>query len=347
MKRLVVHAGARQTGWAPTQRQLVQWRAALARADVRIPAADDPASWHRLTRAALGVGDAAELEELLASAGADETVLLGSDEAEDLLQEPDRVSALAALARRHGGEAVVVLLMRDQLDQVNRSYCRRVLDLRTAVSFEEFAHEAAQDQRFDPRRRCAALLADDGVTLAAVPSTGVDPARPAAAVLAAAGKAVPDDLPAAGRPDPVPGPALVAATRLLHKRLWRHGAFQRHDRADLVRLARRLRQAAEQRGWDDAEFWGWTPALRKAVAGPLVEADRAFAEQVWGTPWPVDGGSRQTRVTRLTTAAPALVADVVDTVQALVLEAEGDAAGPAKPKRTPMRSLVQRLRSGK
>lgn len=346
MRRLVVHAGARQTGWAPTQRQLVQWRAALSRVDVRIPAADDPAAWHRLTRAALGVGDPADLEALLASAAADDTVLLGSDEAEDLLQDADRVGALAALARRHGGEAVVVLFLRDQLDQVNRSYCRRVLDLRTAVSFEEFAREAAADQRFDPRRRCAALLAADGLTLAAVPSSGVDPARPAAAVLAAAGKAVPDDLPAAGRPDPVPGPTLVAATRLLHKRLWRRGSFQRHDRADLVGLARRLRQAAEERGWDDAEFWGWTPTVRKAVAGPLVEADSAFAAQVWGTPWPVDGGSRQARVTRLTTAAPALVADVVDTVQGLVLEA--DPKHTHTPGRRPtVRSLVQRLRSGK
>lgn len=347
MKRLVVHAGGRHTGWGPTQRQLVQWRATLSRADVLLPPDDAPATWHRLTRAALGVGDTAELEQLLSAAGPDETVLLGSDEVEDLLQDPARVAGLAALARRFDGEAVVVLVMHDQLEQVNRSYCQRVLDLRTAVSFEEFAREAAEDGRFDPHRRCAALLAAEGVTLAAVPWTGVDPARPAVAVLAAAGKTVPDDLPAAERREAAPGPTLVAATRLLHKRLWRHGAFQQHDRPTLVRLARRLREAAEERAWDEAEFWGWTRALHRELGGQLVEADRAFAEQLWGTPWPEDGRRRRHRSASLTASAPPLVADVVDTIQALVAEADEQQAPQQPRRRGALRSVVQRLRSGK
>ncbi len=132
--------------------------------------------------------------------------------------------------------------------------------------------------------------------------------------------------------EPLPGPVLIGATRLLHKRFRRLNAFHEQGKAPLRRLAAKLAARAAEAGWDDSEYWGWDgSAYASAVMEEYAESNAVFAEFVWGTPWPEPwstgrprpGGPRRPRHRRFCTTSST-------TVDALVEAA--DHRGPPTPR---------------
>jgi hypothetical protein len=156
-----------------------------------------------------------------------------------------------------------------------------------ARGFAEFVADPAPAERFNYPSAYQALLGRTDVEVLAVPYSSLRPGTQAAAVLAAIGvdadvlEALP---PVGGRPDR-PGPVLIAASRLLFKRLWRLGLFASVPRARLGATATRLRELAEQGRWDRAEFWGFDDAIRDATIARFAASNDAFAQRVWGRSW--------------------------------------------------------------
>jgi hypothetical protein len=144
----------------------------------------------------------------------------------------------------------------------------------------------------------------------------------ARAVLAAAGvdvAALPRQEPAVRR-RPLPGPYTVAATRLLFKRLWRLGMFNNLPRRQLLDAAAALRSRADEGAWDEGPFWGWSEQLRAEAIERFRPGNDVFARAVWGEPWGDDWADGDVVDVDLASSQPALVVDVLQSVDALVKE---------------------------
>lgn len=189
----------------------------------------------------------------------------------------------------------LVIVVREQLDQLNSQYCRAVLELETYAGFDSFVADAVATGRQDLSDAARLLDAPDPA------SGGPGPV------------AVPwSRLPARA---PVAGPVLVGATRLLHKRLTRLGVV-RTDAAGTVRQAAdALQQRATDQGWDDTTFWGWSSGPAAETIDRFRAGNAAFAKRAWGTDWPDPPPERERTRFDLAGRAPALVSDVLVAVQ--------------------------------
>ncbi len=148
------------------------------------------------------------------------------------------------------------------------------------------------------------------------------------------------DLPSGVTCEPLPGPVVVAATRLLYKRMRRMGMFGGLSRARLLEAAEQLRRHGALHGWDKSRFWGWDDASRQRAIARYQPGNDAFARATWGHGW--GDGWEHGRFVDVDFAAssPALVVDMMLTVDNLVKElqklklaavAEGP---PGEPDRT-------------
>lgn len=342
MTRLVLVLSGPGSGWPAVQRQLVADRERLATAGVLVPDQDAPGEWNRLVEELLGSGPAPALDALAERARATgATLLLGSDRwAAHLADRPEQAATLRHRAEERGLAPTLAVIAADPLDQLNRAYCAQVLSLSTDAGFADWLRADPPPRPLDPGALAAAAAAHDlsltGV-LADRPADRLADRRPADALLEACGLPIPDPAPGDGpglRPEP--GPALIAATLLLNKRLRRNGHFGRRARADLVALAARLRRTAAEQDWDEEPFYGWTAAAAAEATARYSTGQEEFAQRVWGTPWPT-AGPREQNVIVLGWADPALVAAALDAVDALVAE-----AGPARREATtPLRARIR------
>lgn len=325
MRQLVLYAGTRMTGWAQMHKHLVASRADLARSGVVIPPGASLHDWHSATVRCLQDSDAGGKRPWGSQRRGTSTLLLGSDLAEDMISQRAGLPGLRAVAAQYRARPRVVVVVRDQLSYLNRVYCAHVLNLDTAADFTHFVANHVSDRRFDYEAQFAAAINAPGVDFLAVPYSGVDPKRPASALLDAVGVggAALGDAPVA-ESEPLPGPTLIAATRLLHKRFRRRDAFRAQGRGELRRVAHALRDHAGEQGWDSDAFWGWTPDLADRAIDRYQGSNDSFARRVWGSPWPEAWPHHPERVVSLSHAEPATVADVVDTVQRLLADVHGD-----------------------
>lgn len=321
MTRLVVHAGTHATGWSATQQQLVSWRPALESLGVHLHAFDEPEAWLADTlQLATGAPPPSVIDAVdRAVAEHAEVLLLSSERLEDPLRDPARVATLVAFASERSMPLTVLVVVRDQLGYLNHLYGERVGHLQMARDFPSFAADPSPAGRFDYPEALGALMAAPEVDLLALPYADLPPGAEGKSLVTALGVA-PQDL--AGLPDGPPrpagpGPVLLAATRLLFKRLWRLGLVTKLPRPKLVQSARALAAHAGQRGWDAEAFWGWDDRARAAAIARYGPGNDAFAQAVWGRPWG-DWETHEPVDIDLPSCDPRLVVDVLSSVDAIV-----------------------------
>lgn len=332
MTELVIHTGMPLTSISRVRMQLVACREPLERAGVALVGKDGRKAWDRAVRQVLGGEAPPVLKRIIRRKLQSElsTVLLSSKPAAGALASFTNVMALRAFSRDHSVPVKVVLVVREQLDLLNALYCRDVMALETAVSFERFITETIAGTALELGVQYAALLDDTEVQVVAVPYSQLDARLPAAAILAAAGlpgsSALEDSRAADAAPAPVaddrwlPGPVLLTATRLLHKRLTRLGVVRRRPPEDLVAAAAVMREHAEANGWDDETFWGWSAERAAFVAGHFAPGNAIFAARAWGTPWPDVAPERAPTRQDLAAAPPHVVADAMTMIHRVVDE---------------------------
>lgn len=333
MTRLVLHAGAEFADGGTVQQDLVSWRSQLREVSVVVPAADSATEWREAGQGLLKGKVSGAAKDLLdeASRVDAEIVLVSSDALADTLTSPADVAVLAQTAAEAGLEPRVVVVVREQVGYINSLYCRRVLALETARTFTEFATTSVPAHRFDYVASFGAIADTEGVELAAIGYPTVAEQGGARAVLAAAGLA--DEalarLPEGGTPVPeVPGPVVVGAVRLLHKRLRRQGMFNDHGKPRLRLRADELAAHATDREWDSQPFWGWDSALQRQVEEEYSATNGFFAQFVWGTDWPYPWSTGKPVRPDLADLKPAVLLDVFSTVDRLLRDI---GKGPTQP----------------
>lgn len=330
MTQLVIHTGLPTTGAAVVRDQLAACREPLERAGVALVGKNDAKAWDRAVRLILGGEAPQPLKRLLRGkddAGT-QTVLLSSKSAMRVLTTPRNVAALGTFSRDHGLTTKVVLVVREQLDLLNAMYCRRVIRMETSRSFESFVIGSLDSAGFDLADEFEALQEDGAIQLIAVPYSSIDEHVPAASILEAAelpGQAALTTTvaaaPGSGHEErQLPGPVLVTAARLLHKRLLRLGVVRRRPAGKILAAARQLREHAAEQAWDQATFWGWSPELATSVAQRYDPGNATFAARAWGTTWPDPPATRVMTRLDLPSESPALVSDVMTTIQRVVDE---------------------------
>lgn len=322
MTRLVVHAGTHATGWKATQRQLVSWREALAGLGVHLHPADASEPW--LSDGfdlATGVSPPAVVDaaERAVREGAD-ILLLSSERLEDSLRDPDRLANLVSFAQGLDMPLTVLVVLRDQLGYLNQVYCERVSHLQMARSFSTFAADPSPPGRFDYATAFTLPIASPDIDLAAVRYVEMRPGCEARSLLTSVGVAAEDTLklPEAGSRETLPGPMLVAAKRLLFKRLWRLGLVTGLPRSKLAQAGRTLAAHAHDQAWDSAPFWGWDPHDRVVALARFGAGNDVLAEAVWGEPWGEVYENGEFVDIDLPACDPEQVVDVLGAVDAIV-----------------------------
>ncbi|MGI8701255.1 MAG: hypothetical protein ACR2JU_08625 [Nocardioidaceae bacterium] len=331
MTQLVIHTGMPMTSAAVIRDQLAGWREPLERAGVELVAKDAPKAWDRAVRQVLGGEVPPPLRRVMRrkQQGDAPTVLLSAELAARALGSRPTVNALRALSRDSGLTTKVVLVVREQLDLLNALYCRRVMALETSIGFESFVTDALVSGRLELDHHFAALQDASGVELVAVPYSRLEPHLPAAAVLEAAGAAgdaavtgadAAADVQAAADDRWLPGPVLLTATRLLHKRLTRLGAVRKRPAEELGAAVAMLRHRATDAAWNEVPFWGWSQDLAATAEQHYRSGNDSFAARVWGAPWPDVAPSRPQTRQDLASEPPAVVSDVMTMIHRAVDE---------------------------
>lgn len=330
MVRLAVHGGTHATDWPMTRRQLTAWREPLARCGVRLHPVDQPEPWQADALRLLDGKPSAVLIETVERASREEAaiVLLSAERLEDALRDGEKISNLMGFAHERALSVGVVLVLRDQLGYLNQLYCERVSHLQMARDFESFVADPSPAGRFDYATAFSALLRTADLDVQGVRYDETDPAAAAGAVLVAAGVPA-KDVAALAPPRPVPrptlpGPVLVAAHRLLFKRLWRLGLHGALPRRRLAAAATALRDQAAAGAWDSTTFWGWDPASRAAAITSYTPGNDQVAEALWGERWGDNWAAGTYEPPDLASVQPSVVVDVLDTIDAIVapLQAE-------------------------
>jgi hypothetical protein len=322
MTRLVLHAGTHATGWLVTQRQLVSWRASLDGAGVRLHPGDNADTWlshtHNLARASVPAAVATAAESAVRDQA--RMLMLSSEKLEDALRDAGQLANLAAFAVRYEMPLTIVVVVRDQLGCLNELYCERVVRLQMARAFSVFADDPSPSERFDYSTAFRRVIEHPDIDLVAVPYRELRPGAEARAVLTAAGLDADEAaaLPAEESPRRLPGPYHVAAARLLFKRLWRLGISAKAPRSQITEAAAELERHALAAGWDTVPYWGWDPTSRAAAVARYHAGNDALAQAVWGRDWGDDWEHHDHTETDLASSDPALVVDILTSVDALV-----------------------------
>lgn len=330
MTRLVLHTGTPVTKGRAIRQQLVAARESLEAGGLALPASDRLTSWDTVVDTLIEGGDTPSLESLVREDARRDlaTVLVSSDAAYRSLRKPKNVRGLHTYCADNGAECTVVLVVREQLDLLNALYCQQVLAMETYAGFERFVTKAVDSGLYHYAQGFRALLDAEDVDLVAVPYSRLDSSRAARTILDAANVA-PDLASVISDPtrqstpvsrDRLPGPVLVGAARLLHKRLTRLGVDKKSRRPALHKMATALREHAIAYQWDDAEFWGWTADLQASVANTFRFENAEFAAGAWHADWPDAPVMRPPTRVDLASTSPTRVADIVDTIQRVIDE---------------------------
>lgn len=322
MTSLVVHAGTHATDWHVTQQQLASWRKPLGELSVRLSPGDAVEAWTAVARTLASGQPSRELDETAAAAVRDgaSMLLLSSEQLEDPLRDEAAVRHLADFAAAHGMQCRVVVVLRDQVGYLNTLYRDRITHLQTARDFASFVAAPQPAERFDYATAFNPVMTAPDIEMVAVPYADLVDGAQARAILVAAGlsPADVDDLPAGPTRPGAAGPVLIAAMRLLFKRMWRLGMFRTLSRPRLLAAARILRDHAQQHSWDSSPFWGWSEGAREDAILRYRPGNDTLAAAAWGRPWDQPWESGPYVDMDLAAIRPALVVDVLVTVDAIM-----------------------------
>jgi len=320
--RLVVHMGTHATDWQVTQQQLVSWRRPLERLGVRLCPGDDAESWVKAARDIISPKPSQELVEAATAAVRDEAAafLVSSEQLEDPLRDAAAVRRLKELADDLDMGLTVMIVVRDQVGYLNELYCDRITHLQMARDFSTFVSAPQPAERFDYASAFHLVTGDSDINVVAVPYTALADGAQGRDVVLAAGlsRDQVDALPAGPTRAALPGPVLIAALRLLFKRVWRLGMPKTLPRQRLVAAARILAQRAEDHSWDSVPFWGWTGAARQEAVLRYRPGNDALAMALWDRPWDDMWESGSHVDVDLAAGRPTQTVDVLDTVDSIV-----------------------------
>jgi hypothetical protein len=260
-----------------------------------------------------------------------EVLLLSSERLEDSLRNPQRLAQLSSFAEELGMPLTVLVVVRDQLGYLNHLYCERISHLQMARDFASFSADPTPRERFDYRTAFERPIAAPDIDFVAVAYADLRPGAEAKALLAAVGIDDEDTagLPEAGPREPLPGPLLVAAERLLFKRLWRLGLITSLRRPQLIQAGHRLAVHAREQRWDSQAFWGWDEASREAAIARFGPGNDVFAEAAWKRPWGDHWENGDFDDVDLPSRDPARVVDVLLAVDAIVQDLQAAKASVA------------------
>lgn len=333
MTMLVIHTGMPLTETDRVREQLVAAREPLERAGVALVGKDGPKAWDRAVRQVLGGESPQVLKRIVRKKLQDElsTVLLSSEPAAGALASFTNVMALRAFSRDRALSTKVVLVVREQIELLNALYCQRVMGMETSIGFDAFVMETIASTTLDLGGQFTALLEDTDIQLVAVPYARLEAQLPAAAILRAAGlpgeAAITESRTATGTDvapiaddTALPGPVLLTATRLLHKRLTRLGVVRKRSAAEIVDAAAVLRERAATAGWDAEPFWGWSAERAASMAAEFAAGNALFAARAWGTAWPDPPPTSEQARQDLAAADPAIVSDAMTMIHRVVDE---------------------------
>lgn len=334
MTRLVIYAGTHATDWDAARQQLVSWRDALEPLGIRLNSGDDAEGWTSVARELVSGKPARAVLEAAHSAVQDgvNALVVGSDQLEDPLRDPAVVADLTTLAADLAMPLTVVVVLRDQVGYLNELYCDRVSTLQMARDFGTFAAAPQPLDRFDYAAALSPVLEAGGATLTAIPHSSRRDGLQALEILRAAGAApeAVDALPPGPGRRTLPGPVLMAASRLLFKRAWRLGLVKTLPRGRLMGAARSLREHAAGESWDTVEFWGWTSEARDEAVRRYQPGNDALASRLWGRSWGEDWADGTYAEADLASCPPDVVVDILGTVDTLVKDLQ-KAKGAAAP----------------
>lgn len=327
MTELVVHTGSSMASATMVREQLVAWREPLKAAGVAIARQDDAKAWDNLARQPFAGGSGRQVRKLVKQSVRQDAqlILLSAESIRRPLRKTKNVRKLRSFCAQNDLSCRVVVVVREQLGLLNAVYCRKVLQMDIVRSFESYVTSVLDSGGYNFAEDFGALFGAPAVEVVAIPYDSLDDDVPARDVLREAGLSA-EAL--AGLPAPessdetkaarLPGPVLIAATRLLHKRLIRLGVVQTRRQGALVRATTRLRRHAQESGWDDSEYWGWSPELAAVATAAFAEGNTEFAARAWGTAWPDTPAPRPAATLDLPTQSPALVVDVMSTIQEVI-----------------------------
>lgn len=321
MTRLVVHIGAQQTASPGFHKALFDNAEILLEHGVLVPVAGrhdlvprtvrhhllawsfDPAGDHPYDAS---VWDTLA-DEVAASPAA--TVLLTSE----LLAAVAADSATARLLRERlcalSDDVTMVFLARDQLGLLNSLYCQQVRALELTSDFDTYLAESPDVDLYDFATSFAPWYRSGDVRFVAMPWDPRSGSDALPALLSLADIEVPqDELLPVELKDDQPGPVGIEANRLLGSYL--RGRFPdfRSGEEAARRLRRKASAATKVFGWNNDEFWGWTPGQAAQAAARYATSNQDFAQQTWGDGWgleaPVD---RERHVAELVELSPTSV----------------------------------------
>lgn len=251
MTRLILHAGTEFVDGGTVLADLVSHRETLRAAGVLIPHRDDPQTWRELAAGLLRRTPASMALLAEARTSSADALLLSSDLLADALVSPDAASRLATLAVEEGLEVQIVVVVREQVGYINQLYCHRVMTMETSRNLVQFSAQAVPAHRFDYVASFGAIADTEGLDLAAVPYSSLSTLGAGRALVEAAGldPALAEALGSskAGLP-PLPGPVLIEAVRLLHKRFRWLNAFVEEGKPRLRELTAEFAAAAVEAG---------------------------------------------------------------------------------------------------
>lgn len=323
--RILIHAGAPKTATTFIQRGLHSNRSVLADNGVYLPETGrlelepNAVCHHHLAWALItperyrdsSNGWRALADELAAVES--DVVILSSEVFSRVAGKEEGAALVTEAAKKLSDSVTIVYFVRNQLSLFNSLYGQRVKSLRTTETFDGHTQMRRSRRLFNYEALLQPWFTDDSIGFEAVPFTGERDVDPFQALLHVAGLDLPDET-FQHDEDEINaslGPVGMEAARLLAAYL--RGTFADFDfeEAAAKKLYRLASHRAQENGWCDEPFWGWTAETAQVTADYFAESNNRFARAVWGSEWdipiPLD---RETSAVRLLDLDPPTIEKV-------------------------------------
>lgn len=296
--RLVLHVGLPKTGSTHLQAQVFRHREALGALGLGVTATATRGYWrppYNLARELMGdpafdpgLGTWQDLATELR--GMQEPVALVSCEMlASCIGDADRLERLAGVAAEAGRSLTILAVVREPIGWMNSTYQQNVRDFAVTERFDPFRRRLLAEGALDFGAIFRPVVEDARIELVAVPHERARAEGPLVFLMESLGldAEATRRLPIVeGRENVSVGPLTLEVARLvglaLQARVPGFSIQYPRDR----NLRRTFRSLAQDAGWNTRPFWGWSEAAVGETLVSLAPSLDAFAQRMWGTPWP-------------------------------------------------------------
>jgi len=298
--RLIVHLGSRKTGTTYIQNALGLNERRLSAAGVYMPRAGrfdlNPTnvSHHHLAfelgensrfRPELGGWD--DLRNELARERP-ETVLISCEVFESIIVEGGSGPALLEQVKSLSSDVTLVLVVREWTAFINSMYNQAVKMFAIAYPFAQYVKANIDNGSTKFSRHYSPFLDDPDIRFVALRYSELQDPDPLTAMLRAGGIRIDtsDFRRPVGRVNTSLGAIGLEVTMMLGMYMnsrydewhWRSPQVQQLHIKNLV--------ATDERGWNQGQFWGWSPELLDQYLPVISKDTNEFARRLWGRDWP-------------------------------------------------------------